>query len=353
MENSMTSGKTNPQPKITTESSTEIGCQFTAKAEQALDQAVRFYLHNPRVSLIDFGWKINDRDGRSIEKTPCIRIHVREKPYGATFEAFAADNPGLVIDTDLIDYPVDLPQANYTTNQKPGLEWYGWGAPPANPRGRVFNPLRGGISISNAMRYNYGTLGGRVVDRRTGREMILSNWHVLVGSWYVSPGTPIYQPGRLHGGTARNTIAYLERDAMGSFMDAAVAGLNPNRPMNNLQEELGHVTGVTEPLQGIEVTKSGSTTRVTDGIISGFIGRMVMNYDGIPRVIRNVVHISQTPAKKEVSAGGDSGSWWLEKSTNRAVGLHFAGSNVPEYALAISMPHVLDALDVRIEAGTA
>lgn len=348
MEKSMNSGNKNPQPGSFNESIAEIVCQFTTQAQAALDRAHRLYLHNPRVSLIDFGWKINDRDGRSIEKTPRIRIHVREKEYGAAFESFAANNPELVIDTDLIGYPVDLPLAKYRTGQKLQLEWYGWEAPPVNPRGRVFNPLRGGISISNAFKNSYGTLGGRVVDRRTGRDMILSNWHVLVGSWYVPRGTPIYQPGRLHGGTSRNTIANYDRDAMNSYMDAAVAYVNGNRPITNGQEELSQVTGTTEPLPDMVVTKSGSKTRITEGLVTGFVGRMVMNYDGVPRVIRNVFHVAQISNDHEVSAGGDSGSWWLEKSTNRAVGLHFAGSNVPEYALAISMPHVLDALDVRI-----
>lgn len=321
---------------------------FSAEAGEALDLAVRLYLRNPRVTLIDFGWKINDRQGRTTERTPCVRIHVREKLYGPAFEAFASANPDQVIDIDLIPFPVDLPRAVYSTGRRPAPEWYGWYTPVTGPRGQVFDPLRGGISISNAFNYNYGTLGATVIDRRTGRPMVLSNWHVLKGSWYVQPGTPIYQPGRLHGGTAANTIGYLARDAMGSFMDAAVAELNGDRRATNLQEEIGPIEGLTDPDYGMEVVKSGATTRVTGGIVTGLNGRLVMYYDGAPRVIRNVVHISQTPDDLEVSAGGDSGSVWVERSTSRAVGLHFAGSDVPEYGLAISLPEVLDALDVRL-----
>lgn len=321
---------------------------FSAEAVEALDLAVRLYLRNPRVTLIDFGWKINDRQGRTTERTPCVRIHVREKPYGLAFEAFADAHPDQVIDTDLIPFEVDLPRAVYSTGRRPVPEWYGWPALMTGPRGRVFDPLRGGISISNAFNFNYGTLGTTVVDNRTGRLMVLSNWHVLKGSWYVQPGTPIYQPGRLHGGNAANTIGYLSRDAMGSFMDAAVAELTSRRRVINLQEEIGPIEGLTDPDYDMEVVKSGATTRVTAGTVTGLNGRLVMNYNGAPRVIRNVVHISQTEEGLEVSAGGDSGCVYMEKSTSRAVGLHFAGSNVPEYALAISLPEVLSALDVRL-----
>jgi endonuclease G len=271
---------------------------------------------------------------------------VREKPYGAEFEDFAVRNPETVIDPKLIGYPVDLPEADYGINQWPG-RW----PRVVNPRGRVFNPLRGGISISNYVKYSYATLGGKVIDRRTRKEMILSNWHVMVGYWHVSHGAPIYQPGRSHGGAAENTIAYLTRDAMDSFIDAAVAELNGARPIINDQIGVGRVTGVIAPARDMIVTKSGSRTGVTNGVITGVEGRQVMNYDGVQRVIRSIVHIAQISDGDQVSAGGDSGSWWLEKDTNRAAGLHFAGSDVPEYALAISMPQALDALEVDIATG--
>jgi len=64
--------------------------------------------------------------------------------------------------------------------------------------------------------------------------------------------------------------------------------------------------------------------------------------------IQHVMTIVPVPGKREVSAGGDSGSWWLDVETRAAVGLHFAGSDDPEQALAIEMVAVLDALDVEL-----
>ena len=64
--------------------------------------------------------------------------------------------------------------------------------------------------------------------------------------------------------------------------------------------------------------------------------------------IHFVHRIVPQPGFAEVSRGGDSGSWWLEEDTHQAVGLHFAGQDDPETALAIAMPQVLDALNVDI-----
>ena len=61
-----------------------------------------------------------------------------------------------------------------------------------------------------------------------------------------------------------------------------------------------------------------------------------------------MMHIAKVPDSVQVSAPGDSGSWWLEEGTNKVVGLHFAGANRPEYGLAIRMANVLNALNVDL-----
>jgi hypothetical protein len=50
----------------------------------------------------------------------------------------------------------------------------------------------------------------------------------------------------------------------------------------------------------------------------------------------------------QVSELGDSGSFWLNTVTRQAVGLHFAGANFPETALAMDMRTVLNALNVDL-----
>ena len=73
-----------------------------------------------------------------------------------------------------------------------------------------------------------------------------------------------------------------------------------------------------------------------------------MTYSGVTRLIRNVITIDPRDALSQVSTGGDSGSFWIDEETSSVVGLHFAGSDRPERALAIDMQPILDVLKVDI-----
>jgi endonuclease G len=66
------------------------------------------------------------------------------------------------------------------------------------------------------------------------------------------------------------------------------------------------------------------------------------------RPIRSVMNIVPLGGGSEVSEPGDSGSLWVDEETHAAVGLHFAGSDDPETALAIDMAQVLKALHVTV-----
>ncbi len=312
-------------------------------ARRFRDMAAAKYLFNPRVTYIDVGWYVEPQTGQSLSGDLRVRIHIANQPREAAFESFAVHHPELVIDKERIPFPVDLVEANYR------FDWFWYYPPqPTDPRNRVFTPLRGGISISNEIFYNYGTLGGVVIDRVSGDEMILSNWHVLAGSAYATTGLKIYQPGYADGGRYQNTIAHLKKHGMREGIDAAVAKLTDARPWINEQLELGRVSGVTEPMLDMHVVKSGRGSRVTEGIIDGVEGEFPIHYGGFLRKIRHVYRIVPVRANAEVSRGGDSGSWWLEKSTNMAVALHFAGYDSPETALAIAMPKVLETLKIDI-----
>jgi endonuclease G, mitochondrial len=309
---------------------------------RARQRAAAIHLFNPRVTLIDLGWKI--QDGK-LTDTLAVRFHVQEKPTGPTFEAFADRSPALVLpsSTDL-GFPVDYIEASYRSqlfDSSPAIETI--------QRDGYFNPIQGGISISNEWEYGYGTLGGLVKDHATGDPMILSAWHVLALSAYTRPGLRILQPGLGDGGSYRNTVARFTRHGMLQGIDAAVAKLEGPRTTLNEELQIGPVTGVTEPVMDMRLIKSGRASQITQGIISGVEGERPIWYGGLQRKIRHIVHIVPPAEGGEVSRAGDSGSWWLEEGTNKAAALHIAGEDHPEYALAISMPRVLEALDVVIE----
>lgn len=317
-----------------------------ARARLALREAVRAHLFDPNVGLIDFGHP--EHAGRMAEDELAIRFHVRQKLSGPALEAAVGAGQTRPIPAVIAGFPTDVPEGIYRLQQG-WASWQGWRQPPVAPsRTTDADPLRGGISISDEYHYAAGTLGGLVIDRATGARMILSNWHVLVVDWSGQTGQRIYQPGRLDGGTGQDTIATLTRDAMSVNLDAAVATLNDSRPLINDQLDLGPVAGVGRAELGMQVVKSGRTSGITYGRVTAIEGIAKIRYGFLERIIHHVVTIDPRLDFEEVSAAGDSGSWWLDRDTERAIGLHFAGSSFPARGLALDMPAVLEALNVDV-----
>jgi endonuclease G len=270
---------------------------------------------------------------------PCIRVHVFQKfPQGPALElATESGITGGEIPDSINGIAVDRPQSAYQTHQLVCV-----------PQTWRADPLRGGVSVSDAYRPIAGTLGAPVKDRQSGQPMLLSNWHVF-GGLYGQPGWPICQPGRADGGSIADGVATLVRHGMASNVDAAVAELTGPRGVALAPVGLFPVQGTTLAQLGMTVVKSGRTSCVTRGVVTGVEGTQLMYYSGIgSRLIRHVVSI--TPGDHELSLPGDSGSLWIEEASMNAVGLHFAGNvpGQPEEALAIDIDRVLDALQVDL-----
>ena len=316
-----------------------------ARARLALRKATRDFMFDPNVNLIGIGHP--EHNGQIAENEIAIRVHVNQKLSGVALEAATAAGYTRPIPSEINGFPTDVLQGTYHLHQ--WQAWRGWWRPATsgNERAMSADPMRGGISISDEFHMAYGTLGGKVYDRATGEEMILSNWHVLAGDWRARRGQLIYQPGRLDGGTFSNASAHLTRHAMEVNLDAAVASLTGRRRLINEQLGLGPVLGVSNAQLGDEVVKSGRSSYITYGRIVEINSVARMRYGYLERLVRDVMIIDPWNGG-EVSRPGDSGSWWLNRATRQAVGLHFAGSDMPERALALNMQSVLDALGVEI-----
>jgi len=313
-----------------------------ARARLALRAATREFLFQPNVTLIDFGNPL--RAGRLAEDELSIRIHVNKKLTGVTLESAVETGQTRPIPSYIGGFKTDVAEGKY----RPHGWWDSSPVLAAHPRAARAEILRGGISISNEYHYSFGTLGGLVRDRKSGDDMLLSNWHVLAGRWGVQPGQLIYQPGRLDGGTRVDAIAGYTRDAMSTNLDAAVATLNGSRKLLTEQVGLKPVTGVSQAEIGMRVVKSGRKTGVTFGRVTAIEGIAKMNYDYVERIMRDIITIDSLSG--EVSSGGDSGSWWLDAETMHVIGLHFAGSDYPERALAHDIQSVRDTLNIEIVA---
>jgi len=324
-----------------------------ARARAALNIGVRQYLFDPNINLVDIGYRIQERENGRLVEEPTLRFHVHEKLRGPNFEAFAAEQPERAIPPSILSFPTDVIESSYALN-------FVWGSrsgmtvprrnAPVNPRARSADPMQGGVSISDGYSSGYGTLGGLVQDRQTGDAMLLSNFHVLASRGYARLGMSVLQPGRGDGGST--AVATFARHGMDQGLDAAVARLNGSRLLVNNQLDLHPVTGVAAPQLGMRVCKSGRASGVTHGLVSGVGGVLKMSYPvSGQRLIRQVAHIVPLYNGSMVSAPGDSGSYWLDTASYQAIGLHFAGADQPEYALAIDMAQVANALDIEVAAG--
>ncbi len=310
-----------------------------ARARMAVREAARDFLFDPNVNLIDFGHPIHN--GRLAENELAIRFHVLKKMSGIELENATRAGVTHQIPDMVREFQTDVPEARYRLQP-------GWGMPVTNARAARLDPLYGGVSISDEYRIAYGTLGGFVQDRQSGEPMLLSNWHVLSGNAGLRQGVEIYQPGRMDGGGPQDSIAQLDRDGMASNLDAAAATLLGNRQFASDQFGLGVVRGVSQAELGMRLAKSGRGSGITEGMVTAVEGIAKINYGYVERIIRHVVTIDPVTGGMMVSAPGDSGSWWMDEDTMEVVGLHFAGSNSPETALALDMQTVLDALNVDV-----
>ncbi len=155
----------------------------------------------------------------------------------------------------------------------------------AQPHRFRIRPAPGGVSVAH-FRVTAGTIGclaiGRTAPRNT-RLMILSNNHVLANSNSAVFGDCICQPGPFDGGRCpQDQIAILERFvpinfAGGvNFVDCATGWAWPDR----VRRELVYLSGgnpaffrissaPVAPVLGMLVGKSGRTTQLTQGRITG------------------------------------------------------------------------------------
>lgn len=235
-------------------------------------------------------------------------------------------------------------------------------------------PAKGGMSLGH-YRISAGTLG--VVVRRNGHPVILSNNHVLANANDAKLGDPILQPAPADGGRLQDTIARLadfvpirfnERSVgpVARFLESALGpllrtlGLGvkrlPDGPANQVDAavavpvdeswvsegvvDIGPISGTAEASIGVRVRKSGRTTGLTKGRVTGLDAVVEVDYRG-----RSAIFRGQIVSDIE-SSGGDSGSLVVDDH-GRALGLLFAGGLTT--TLINPIQAVTELLDVTIE----
>lgn len=224
-------------------------------------------------------------------------------------------------------------------------------------------PAPGGMSVAH-FKVTAGTIGCLAVGRsapRNARLMILSNNHVLANSNNAVFGDCICQPGPFDGGRCpQDQIAILERFvpinfAAGAvnYVDCATGWAWPDR----VRRKLVYLSGGAHayfriggapvlPALGMLVGKSGRTTQLTQGRITGLGATINVNYGG-GRVAQFRDQIAIQGTGGLFSAGGDSGSSiWTWNPQRSPVGLLFAGGG--NVTFANRMTRVIAALDINL-----
>lgn len=231
----------------------------------------------------------------------------------------------------------------------------------AYPHRMRLRPAPGGISVAHYA-VTAGTIASLTVGLtppRTNRLLVLSNNHVLANSNRGSYGHCICQPGPADGGQCPgDQIAILERFvpinfAGGiNFVDCATGWCWPDR----VRRELMYLWAGTPayyrvasipvaPFVGMIVGKSGRTTQLTQGRVTGINVTVNVNYGVGVAQFRD--QISFVGNGVQFSLPGDSGSLiWHWSTTLSPVALLFAGGGATTFGNRIT--RVLTALDVRL-----
>jgi hypothetical protein len=229
--------------------------------------------------------------------------------------------------------------------------------PPAampNPRAKI-RPAQPGCSVGyrdpNNQIIMAGTFGA-LVSKGT-KRFILSNNHVLADENNLPLGSSIFQPGFLDAGNPPNNgpIAKLTKFVplvTGNVMnkvDCAIAQLNQTNLATNSVLFIGKPKGKTAGQIDMIVHKFGRTTGFTVGRITSLETDVSVQYEaGVVSFENQIIIVGL--AAQPFSAAGDSGSLILQRSTNKAVGLLFAGSST--HTIANHIQDVLSALGVTL-----
>jgi hypothetical protein len=175
-------------------------------------------------------------------------------------------------------------------------------------------PVHRGASVVDGDPGEYlvaGTLGAFVTDRRTGRTLALTNFHVAAVDTGWRAGDLQLQPSRIDDGSmAGSSIGTVQRAVISDRVDGAAVLLSPGTQWYPGVIGIGPIKGRASARAGQRVRKRGRTTRLRHGTVSSVDFTVQIDFGGETgvRTLRDQVRIDRDPTETEFSAGGDSGS---------------------------------------------
>ncbi|MBI5710705.1 MAG: hypothetical protein HZC42_10440 [Candidatus Eisenbacteria bacterium] len=202
----------------------------------------------------------------------------------------------------------------------------------------AYATLQCGTSTGNDKECAAGTIGCVVL--KGGTKYFLSNNHVFARQNAAKTGERIDAPGRYDAKpqcaqtaicaslTSFKTISF----SSSNTIDAAIAKPDPSRPYT-VAEACGYTPSstVATAFVGQAVKKCGRTSGLTTGTVQAINVTIQVQYTG-----GVATFTSQIMTPGNFIRSGDSGSLMVEQSTNKPVGLCFAGGSGGSFSNPIS-----------------
>lgn len=231
-----------------------------------------------------------------------------------------------------------------------------------------------GSSIHPVNCMGAGTFGAIVRDA-TSKMYGLTNNHVSGACNLAAPGLPILCPGPLdatedsispftigrHSKLLPISEGIPENIDVANNMDAALFELESGDQVSSMQGDVYDTPAdVAEPTGGLAVEKVGRTTGHTRGRILGVVpmpmgvAYNVKEYGVSKTVYFNDVIMVEGENGQPFSKSGDSGSLVIatdDSGLRRAVGIVFAGNEARGHSFMLSLPAILDKLNVELVSG--
>ena len=208
-----------------------------------------------------------------------------------------------------------------------------------------------------------GTVGFKVCDNTTsGVGGFITNNHVAAtGCPGLCPnkapiGTDFFSPSFCDGGTANvgtlnRFIPIVLDNTTLNYVDAAFLQSTDAQVSNNIQGIGPQNNAVITAYLGQPVCKSGRTSGLTCGTVTGINLTISINYNGVGQcgsaILSNQIMYSPTSPYTIMSQSGDSGSPVVEAKSNVAVALNFAGDQSGD-GFGNPIETVLSALQVSL-----
>jgi hypothetical protein len=307
-------------------------------------------------------------DEKYVDGVPCgvsvVKFLVRTKM--ATTALSASERLPKAIDgipTDVEEVGLIVPLAK--KKKKAAKKAGGQDEVMPNPRTRL-RPAQPGCSVGfrepNDDFVMAGTFGLLVKD--AAGTYILSNNHVIAFEngiemdgtrrTALKKGAPIFQPGLLDGGSiATDQIATLTRwidlkaNTQNNLVDGAIAELLKKSLATRDILFIGAPNGTAAAAKDMIVHKFGRTTSYTAGRVSSVFFDVTVPYEVGDVMFQDQIAIRGLDGTR-FSDSGDSGSGILERSTNKVVGLLFAGATNGSLTFANHIGDVLTKLKVKL-----